>query len=248
MEVIASPFARGRVLVVLGGCRSRWGCRSCRRRRRGRSSPAAGRGCRGPGRWPRSRPRTAAGTRGPRGRPGSAAGTAGRPRPGSCRTAGGVATVGEHPAREPRRGSGRAAAAITPRAVALDEGHPAPGELHDGLVATGLGEEAQRGDREVVVLLVEGVATGLGQREDLAPGDRGRGRRRPALARLDGAAPRPGGRGGDARRRRSASAARRGRRPWTGRSRGSTGPPARASVRPRRGRGRSVLANSTTPV
>ena len=79
----------GRHVVPLGGgaCRDRWscagvmaGCRWCRHRRRGRWWPGAARGGRGRGRWPRSRPRTAAGTRGRRGRPGSAAGTAARRR------------------------------------------------------------------------------------------------------------------------------------------------------------------------
>ena len=74
-----------------------------------------------------------------------------------------------------------------PRAVALDEGHPAAGELHDGLVAAGLGEEAQGGDREVVVLLVEGVAAGLGEREDLRRAAAAAGAVDPALPRLDGA-------------------------------------------------------------
>ena len=59
--------------------------------------------------------------------------------------------------------------------VALDEGHPAPGELHDGVVATGLGEEAQRLDGEVVVLLVEAVAPGRRSARRPWPGDRDRG-------------------------------------------------------------------------
>ncbi len=49
----------------------------------------------------------------------------------------------------------------------LHLGDPLPGELHDGLVATGLGDEAQSGRGQVVVGLVEGVPAGVGQHEDL---------------------------------------------------------------------------------
>ena len=49
----------------------------------------------------------------------------------------------------------------------LDERHPSVGEGPDGLVAAGLGQEAERLQGEVVVLLVEAVATGLGDREHL---------------------------------------------------------------------------------
>ena len=49
------------------------------------------------------------------------------------------------------------------------------GELPDGVVAAGLGQEAQRLRGEVVVLLVEAVAAGLGQREDLGRAAAARG-------------------------------------------------------------------------
>ncbi len=51
--------------------------------------------------------------------------------------------------------------------VVLQAGDPAAGELLDRLLATGLGEEPQRLRGQVVVLLVEPVTTGLGQREEL---------------------------------------------------------------------------------
>ena len=51
--------------------------------------------------------------------------------------------------------------------VALDEGDAAPRERHDGLLALRLGHEPHGLDGEVVVLLVEAVAAGLGQREHL---------------------------------------------------------------------------------
>ena len=62
----------------------------------------------------------------------------------------------------------------------LDERHPAGREFPDGGIAPGLGQEPERLGREVVVLLVEAVATRLGQREEL---------RRPATA-ADGLAAR----------------------------------------------------------
>ena len=159
--------------------------------------------------------------------------------------AGGVATLGEH-LGERLGGAQVGLLRHQPRAVALDEGHPAAGELHDGLVPTGLGEEAQRGDREVVVLLVEGVAARLGQREDLRRPAAPAGAVDPALARLDGALRdqvvevATDRRGGQGQPRGEVGGA------WTVRSRGSTGPPARAWVRLRPleiGAG-----NSTTPV
>ena len=64
------------------------GRRSCRRRRRGRWSPVAGRGCRAGARRPRSRPRTARGTARRRARPGSGAGRAAPPRAGRPRPVG----------------------------------------------------------------------------------------------------------------------------------------------------------------
>ncbi len=71
--------------------------------------------------------------------------------------------------------------------VALDEGHPATGELHDGLVAAGLGQEPQRLYGEVVVLLVEGVAPGVGEREDLGRAAAAAVAVDLLVARLDGA-------------------------------------------------------------
>ncbi len=62
----------------------------------------------------------------------------------------------------------------------LELGDPLPGERGDGLAATGLLDEPQRAGGEVVVGLVEGVAAGLGHREQ--PG------RAPAAA--DGGGPR----------------------------------------------------------
>ena len=167
------------------------GCRWCRPRRRGRSWPGAARGGRGRGRWPRSRPRTAAGTRGRRGRPGSAAGTAARRRRRRRRRAG-AATARtrrtprrRRPGPAPRPGVSSGWAAVTDVVVALDERDAAAGELHDGVVAAGLGQVAERLDREVVVLLVEVLATGLGDREDLGRSAAAAGRRRARLARLE---------------------------------------------------------------
>ena len=51
--------------------------------------------------------------------------------------------------------------------LALEVGDPAAGERVDGVVAGGVGEVAQRLNREVVVLLLEGVAAGGGEGEDL---------------------------------------------------------------------------------
>ncbi len=65
----------------------------------------------------------------------------------------------------------------------LDERHPSVGEGPDRLVAAGLGQEPQCLDGEVVVGLVEAVATGVGDREHLgrtattASGAAGRGSR-----------------------------------------------------------------------
>ena len=69
--------------------------------------------------------------------------------------------------------------------VALDERDPASGELHDGLVAAGLRQVAERLHREVVVLLVEVLAPGLGDREELGRPASAAGRRRARLTRLE---------------------------------------------------------------
>ena len=98
----------------------------------------------------------------------------------------GVALVGEDPGQ--RLGGAQVGVGLgDPGVVALDERHPAPGELDDRVVAGGLRQEAEGLRREVVVLLVEAVATGLGQREDpsrSAPPPAGL---RLRLLRLDGA-------------------------------------------------------------
>jgi hypothetical protein len=51
--------------------------------------------------------------------------------------------------------------------VALELGDASAGERQDGVVPAGLGQEAEGAEREIVVLLVEAVATGLGEGEDL---------------------------------------------------------------------------------
>ena len=177
---------------------------SCRRRRRGRWWPVAGRGCRAGARRPRSRPRTARGTARRRGRPGSGAGTAAHPRAARSPAGAGrgsVAVAGERLGERlrPRLASG---AAVDDRAVArLELGDPLAGERRDRLPAAALGEEAQRAGGEVVVGLVEGVAAGVGDREQpwrAAAAARGgrRGARAPRSAR------RPAGRRGGGGRRR----------------------------------------------
>jgi hypothetical protein len=99
---------------------------------------------------------------------------------------GGVALGREHPGE--RFGRGQVGVGRRHRVVvALDERDAAPGELHDRVVPAGLGQVAERLDREVVVLLVEVLAAGLGDREDLgrsAPTPR---RRRTWLTGLQGA-------------------------------------------------------------
>ena len=76
-------------------------------------------------------------------------------------------------------------AAVTSSEAVLDEGHPAVGELADRVLATGLGDEAQRLDGQVVVLLVEALAAVLGEREDLGRTASATARGGPRLARLD---------------------------------------------------------------
>ena len=88
------------------------------------------------------------------------------PTTGSSRTDGGVAALGEHP-RERLGGRQVGVGRHDVGVVALDEGHPAAGELDHGLLALRLGEEPHGLHRQVVVLLVEAVAPGLGEREDL---------------------------------------------------------------------------------
>jgi hypothetical protein len=158
-----------------------WGCRSCRHRRRGRWWRGVGRGGRAPGRWPRSRPRTA-GDRAVLLAQLLGGGQAVEERQGAHRR--GVPLGGEDAGQRLGRGQvgvGRGDGGV----VALDEGHPAPGELHHGLVAAGLGEVAERLHGQVVVLLVEVVATGVGDREDLRRAPAPTVRRRPGVARLE---------------------------------------------------------------
>ena len=71
--------------------------------------------------------------------------------------------------------------------LSSDERHPTGREFPDGVVAAGLGQEPQRLGGEVVVLLVEAVAAGLGQREDLGRPAAAAGGLAARLARLDGA-------------------------------------------------------------
>ena len=110
----------------------------CRPRRRGRSWPGAGHGCRAAGRRPRSRPRTAAGTARPRGRPGSGAGTAAppeQPPPGGSRRRSrrpraprrGLRPGVRRAPRRPGRGSGsRARRPAGGRTRRPPRGRPAP--------------------------------------------------------------------------------------------------------------------------
>ncbi len=69
----------------------------------------------------------------------------------------------------------------------LEDGPATPGELGDGLVAGGLGQEAQGLGGQVVVLLLEEVVTGGGEREDLgrATASAGASLVRARLAQLD---------------------------------------------------------------
>ena len=69
----------------------------------------------------------------------------------------------------------------------LDLGGTSVGELTDGLLAPGLGQEADRLDGEVVVGLVEPVATGLGQGEHLGRATASADRADARLAGLEGA-------------------------------------------------------------
>ena len=80
-----------------------------------------------------------------------------------------------------------------------DERHPAGREFPDGLVAAGLGQEPERLGGEVVVLLVEAVAAGLGQREDLGRPTASRGRPGCAARAPRRGPPRAAGRGGGGR-------------------------------------------------
>ena len=69
----------------------------------------------------------------------------------------------------------------------LDLVGPPVGELADGVLAAGLGEEPDRLHGEVVVGLVEAVAAGLGQDEHLGRAATSAGAGGARLARLEGA-------------------------------------------------------------
>ena len=212
------------------GRAGRSGRGSCRRHRRGRWSPVVGRACRAGGRRPRSRPRTARGTARRRGRPGSGAGTAAPPQPGRCpgRARRGSVTVAGQGGRE-RLGALPGRSGVDDRAVAGLElatrwRAKAPTASRPPVSL----EEAQRAGGQVVVGLVERVATGVGDARTAGPAGPGRGPRCGA-ARAPRPARRPAARpGAGVRRRASGRAARPGRRRWWGRS------PARSA---RRGRG-----------
>ncbi len=110
------------------------------------------------------------------------------------------------------------------------------------LVATGLGQEAQRLHGEVVVLLVEAVAPALGEREHLGRATSTTAPAGARVARPRRRPPRPAGRGGGARRPGSGRGARPGPRRSRVRRPGSSARRAGASAR------RSSRLNSTTPV
>ena len=97
---------------------------------------------------------------------------------GHVARAGGVPLVGEDPGQHLGRArAAGSAAATTPKRCSMNATRRV-GELPDGGVAAGLVEEAQRLHGEVVVLLVEALAAGLGEREHLgraAAAARGRG-------------------------------------------------------------------------
>ena len=98
----------------------------------------------------------------------------------------GVPLVGEHLSQD-LRGAQLGVLRSDPLEPLPDERHPAGREFPDGVVAPGLGQEPERLDGEVVVLLVEAVATRLGQREDLGRPAAAAGGLAARLARLDGA-------------------------------------------------------------
>ena len=97
-----------------------------------------------------------------------------------------VALVGEHPGQ---RLGGRQVGLVGDHVgeALLDERHPPVGEGADRVVAARLGQEPERLQREVVVLLVEAVAAGVGDREHLGrPAPAATGAVGSGVARLDG--------------------------------------------------------------
>ena len=96
---------------------------------------------------------------------------------GELLDSGDVALVGEHLGQHLGRAELRVGAHHRVESV-LDEAHPLVRERPDGVLAAGLAQEAQRLDRQVVVLLVEALAAPLGEREHLG---------RPASTALGGA-------------------------------------------------------------
>ena len=163
---------------MAGGAGCAPGYEWCRCHRRGRWSPAAGRAYRAAERTPRSRPRTAAETARRRVPPGSGVGTIARrirlAQSPLTRHSRRLTATGPAPwPCPPGRGG------VDHRPVALLQlADPAPGELPDQLVPAGFGEETQRSDGQVVIRLLESVATSVGDHEDL-------GRPSPAAVPVD---------------------------------------------------------------
>lgn len=100
---------------------------------------------------------------------------------------GGRIAVGREHIRKHLRGAEIRLAGSDPVQSLLDERRAALREFPHGLFAGHLGEEPQRLDRQVVVLLLEAVPTLVGEREELgraASPTRGRGARLTLLHRL----------------------------------------------------------------
>ena len=238
VESSVSCSVRG-VCGRLGACAGR---RSCRRRRRGRWSPGAGRGCRAAGAKTSVSASHSCGELAgdvgdravvlaellPRGRPLPAG--RGRWRRSRRRRA---------PRRAPRPARS-GSAAVDHRAVArLQLGDPLPGERADRLAPAALGEEPQRAGGQVVVGLVEGVPAGSVTPNSRAGRPRPRDRGAARLAFLDSPSATSASRwrrtAAGVRPRLTASAAA-----VSGPSRAGCARPGRASV--------SSTADFTTPV
>ena len=114
----------------------------------------------------------------------------------------------------------------------LHVGDPAPGELRDGLVTARLGDEPQRGGRQVVVRLVERVPAGVGEREDLGRTAAAARAVDSLLVGLDQAVVEQVVEVPADRRRGQVEPLRERRRHWTDRWSGSTGGPGPGSTRP----------------
>ena len=119
-------------------------------------------------RTPRSRPRTAAGTRRPRAPPGSGAGRAASPARGlALRGRGGVAVRRQRLGQRLDRLSAGRPSPITGSQALSRLGHLAPGELGHRVRAHALGQEAQRAAGQVVVGVLEGAPPRVGDDEHL---------------------------------------------------------------------------------